>query len=156
MVHEPAEAAISYRGGNTFPLATPIIEDHVALVAPSVSQVTLEPGIGADVILEFREPSSGDATEFPFYSGYIVAIPQGGDAVPIRIPYAGVKGDISKLPILHTKSNPPFFKIFSKSAGQNITVGDGYNVRLGSYTPELCKCVGVVCMLFFFFSDHHR
>jgi len=139
------------------------------MINPSVSQVTLEPGIAVDVTLEFREPSTGDASEFPFYSGFILATPKDGDAVPIRIPYAGVKGDISKLPILDTKSNPPFFKIFSTKVAQNITVDDGYkinwetdqpfiHVRLGSYTPELCKCVVVACMLFFFLNkkDHHR
>lgn len=91
--HEAAESAISYRGGNTYPLASPILEGDEAVVSLSPSRVTVAAGQSATIKIEFKEPSTGQVSEFPFYSGYIVATAQGQDALLVRIPYAGVKGE---------------------------------------------------------------
>lgn len=91
--HEAAESAISYRGGNTFPLGSPILENDEAAVTFSLSQVTVAAGQSATITIQFQEPLTSQKSEFLFYSGYIVATPQGQDAIPVHIPYAGIKGN---------------------------------------------------------------
>ncbi|KAF8940137.1 peptidase S8/S53 domain-containing protein [Dissophora ornata] len=146
--HETAESAISYRGGNSYPLTAPIIENDKATVKFSQSKVTVRAGQSAKIKVQFKEPSTGKAAEFPFYSGYIVATPQGKNAVPVRIPYAGVKGDVAKVPILDTDYGVPLFAVSNKKTGAITTVEKGHKLdwavetpyiytRLGSHTPEL-------------------
>ncbi|KAK3811318.1 MAG: peptidase S8/S53 domain-containing protein, partial [Benniella sp.] len=105
--HEVAESAISYRGGNSYPLGTPILENDVAKVKFNKNTVSVGAGKTVKVTIQFKQPSTGKNEEFPFYSGYIVATPKGKDSVAVRIPYAGVKGDIGKVPILDTDSGLP-------------------------------------------------
>ncbi|KAF9353893.1 hypothetical protein BGX34_011306 [Mortierella sp. NVP85] len=146
--HEPAESAISYRGGNTSPFSTPLLEDDEATVTFSMSNVTVPAGQSVTVNVQFQEPSSGLASEFPFYSGYIVASPQVRDAAPLRLPYAGIKGDVSKVPMLDTDAGFPKFAVYSKETGETKPVEEGHRIdwnteqplvqtRLGSHTPEL-------------------
>ncbi|KAF9107976.1 hypothetical protein BGX27_008527 [Mortierella sp. AM989] len=146
--HEVAESAVSYRGGNSFPLSTPILENDKATVKFSQSKVTVKAGKSVKVKVQFKEPASGKATEFPFYSGYIVATPQGKTAIPVRIPYAGVKGDVAKVPILDTNYGVPVLFVSNKATGKVGTIEKGHKIdwaveqptivtRLGSHTPEL-------------------
>ncbi|KAK3811216.1 MAG: peptidase S8/S53 domain-containing protein [Benniella sp.] len=158
--HEPAESAISYRGGNTSPFGTPLLEDDEATVAFSMSNSPLQAGqpfkvaAGQSVTinLQFQEPSTGLASEFPFYSGYIVATPQIQDAAPLRLPYAGIKGDISQVPMLDTNAGFPKFAVFINATKEMKPVEAGHKIdwnteqplvqtRLGSHTPELSICL---------------
>ncbi|KAK3811218.1 MAG: peptidase S8/S53 domain-containing protein [Benniella sp.] len=144
--HEPAQSVISYRGGNTSPFTTPLLENDEATVTFSNTSVTVPAGKSVTISLQFQEPSTGLASEFPFYSGYIVATPR--DAVPVRLPYAGIKGDVSQVPMLDTKAGFPNFVIYNKNNQQTRNVTAGYKInwdvdepqirtRLGSHTPEL-------------------
>lgn len=148
--HEPAESAVSYRGGNTFPFPTPLLEGNDARVKFSSIQVTVPAGKTVPIKIEFQEPSTGQASDLPFYSGYIVATPQGKDAIPARIPYAGMKGDIANVPILDSGSSYPTFVIFNSQTNQTDLVEPGHKInwsieqpyiyaRLGSHTPDLSE-----------------
>lgn len=150
LTHEPAESAISYRGGNTSPFPTPLLEDDEAIVTFSSSKVTVRAGKSVSIKVRFQEPSTGLASEFPFYSGYIVATPRIHGAVPVRLPYAGIKGDLSKVPILDTDAGFPSLTIYNKTSGESKPAKKGYKInwdderpqihtRLGSHTPELCE-----------------
>ncbi|CAO3565776.1 unnamed protein product [Mortierella alpina] len=145
--HEAAESAVSYRNGNSFPLTEPIIENDKATVKFSQNKVTVRAGQTIKIKVQFKEPSTGKAEEFPFYSGYIVATPQGKNAVPVRIPYAGLKGDVAKVPISDTKFGVPLLMVNNKKTGKLTTIPKGYKIdwttetpvvfsRLGSHTPE--------------------
>ncbi|KAF9581252.1 hypothetical protein BGW38_001794 [Lunasporangiospora selenospora] len=146
--HEAAQSAISYRGGNTFPLGDPILAKDQATVKFSQDKVTVRAGQTAKVKIQFKEPKSGKAEEFPFYSGYIVATPNGKDSVPVRIPYGGIKGDISKVPIQDTDFGTPVLLVQNSKTGQSGPIPDGHKInwaveqpyiysRLGSHTPSL-------------------
>ncbi|KAI8345639.1 peptidase S8/S53 domain-containing protein [Mortierella sp. GBAus27b] len=146
--HEASECAISYRGGNTFPLVDPIIGNDKATVSFSQDSVTVLPGESVTIQVDFSEPTTGDPSEFPFYSGYIVATPQENDAISVRIPYVGVKGDVSKVPILDTDSGFPNLVARTRQSGATSPVEKGrlfdwsveepiINTRLGSHSPEL-------------------
>ncbi|KAF9352733.1 hypothetical protein BGX26_009482 [Mortierella sp. AD094] len=146
--HETTESAISYRGGNSYPLVAPILEADKATVTFSQNKVTVRAGQSVKVKVQFKEPATGKATEFPFYSGYIVATPQGKASVPVRIPYAGVKGDIAQVPILDTDYGVPVLFVSNKKTGKVGTIEKGHKIdwaveqpilvtRLGSHTPEL-------------------
>ncbi|KAG0371291.1 hypothetical protein BGZ54_007480 [Gamsiella multidivaricata] len=148
LTHETTESAISYRNGNSYPLLAPILENDKATVKFSQTKITIRAGKTAKVKVQFKEPSTGKASEFPFYSGYIVATPQGKDAVPVRIPYAGVKGDVSRVPILDTDYGVPLLVVLNKSTGKVGPIEKGHKLdwaaetpyiftRLGSHTPEL-------------------
>ncbi|KAG0205771.1 hypothetical protein BGX28_002694 [Mortierella sp. GBA30] len=145
--HETAESAISYRGGNSFPFLAPILENDKATVKFSQNKVTVRAGQTIKVKVQFKEPSTGKAEEFPFYSGYIVATPQGKDTVPVRIPYAGLKGDVSKVPISDTDFGVPVLLVNNKKTGKLAPIEKGHKLdwtveqpiiysRLGSHTPE--------------------
>ncbi|KAF9187924.1 hypothetical protein BGZ51_000944 [Haplosporangium sp. Z 767] len=144
--HEPTESAVSYRGGNSFPLLDPIIGNDKASVTFSSNKVTVRAGRTVNIKVQFKEPSTGKAEEFPFYSGYLVAT-QVKDAVPVRIPYAGVKGDVAKVPISDTDFGVPALFVADKKTGKLSTIEKGHKIdwateqphiisRLGSHTPE--------------------
>lgn len=150
-IHEAAESATSYNGGNTYPLTQPILGNDKATVEFSQTTIAVPAGHSATITIRFGEPSTGEASNFPFYSGFIVANPD-NNGVPVRIPYAGVKGDISKVPILDTDSGFPNFVIRNIKSDEIIPVEKGHkidwaveqpviNTRFGSHTPELCKYI---------------
>ncbi|KAF9949929.1 hypothetical protein BGZ65_006969, partial [Modicella reniformis] len=123
-------------------------ENDKATVKFSSTKVTVRAGKTTKVKIQFTEPSTGKTSEFPFYSGYIVATPQGKDAVPVRIPYAGVKGDIAQVPILDTDYGVPILVLHNKQTGKVGPAEKGQKInwaieqpyvfaRLGSHTPEL-------------------
>ncbi|KAF9204559.1 hypothetical protein CPC16_007136 [Podila verticillata] len=139
--HEAAESLVSYRGGNTFPLLTPVIQQDAAKVKFSASKVTIKPGQIGRVKVQFSEPSTGKAAEFPLYSGYIVATPNGKGAIPLRVPYAGIKGDVAKIPIMDTSIGAPIASANANeiAPGQKLTSADSVNfiLRLGSHSPDV-------------------
>ncbi|KAI1318450.1 hypothetical protein EDD11_006534 [Mortierella claussenii] len=146
--HEAAESAVSYRNGNSYPLLQPILEADKATVNFSLNKVSVRPGQSVKVKVQFKEPSTGKAAEFPFYSGYIVATPQGKDTVSVRIPYAGVKGDVAQVPILDTDFGVPLLAVLNTQTNKIAPIEDGHKldfaterpyvfIRLGSHTPEL-------------------
>ncbi|KAK3811256.1 MAG: hypothetical protein J3Q66DRAFT_414858 [Benniella sp.] len=120
--HESAESAVSYR-------------DNDAMVKFSSIQVTVPAGQTVPITIEFQEPSTGQASDSPFYSGYIVATPQGKDAIPVRIPYAGMKGDLAMVPILDTGSSYPTFVIFNRQTNQIDLVEPGHKINWGIEQP---------------------
>ncbi|KAF9436084.1 hypothetical protein BGZ76_004868 [Entomortierella beljakovae] len=145
--HEAAQSAVSYRG-NSFPLLTPIIGNDTATVTFSSTTISVRAGRTAKVNVQFTQPATGKAEEFPFYSGYIVATPQGSGAVPVRIPYAGIKGDVAKVPILDTDFGVPVALLRNKATGDITEIEKGHKIdwtketpyiftRIGSHTPEL-------------------
>ncbi|KAG0042212.1 hypothetical protein BGZ83_000753, partial [Gryganskiella cystojenkinii] len=145
--HEFAESVVHYRGGNTFPLAEPIIENDHASVKFSVNKIKIQPGKTGKVKVQFSVPKTGKDEEFPFYSGWVVATPlkvKGG--VSVRIPYAGVKGDIAKLPIEDKSVGAP--ALFLVKGGKVVDAEAGHKIdfttetpvilsRIGSHTPDL-------------------
>jgi hypothetical protein len=131
------------------------LEDDEAIVTFSMSNVTVRAGKSVKIKVQFQEPSTGRASEFPYYSGYIVATPRTQDASPARLPYAGIKGDISQVPILDTKSGFPSLTIYNSTSGESAPAKNGHKIdwnveqpqihtRLGSHTPELCKYTRMV------------
>lgn len=146
--HETTESAVSYRNGNSYPLGAPILANDKATVKFSTTKVSVRAGQTAKIKVQFTQPATGKAEEFPFYSGYIVATPQGKGAIPVRIPYAGVKGDVSKVPILDTDFGVPVAFVVNKATGKLGDIAPGQKIdwtketpyfftRLGSHTPEL-------------------
>ncbi|KAG0315972.1 hypothetical protein BG000_005028, partial [Podila horticola] len=146
--HEAAESVVSYRGGNTFPLQAPIIEKDAAKVTFSTTKVTIKAGQVAKVKVQFTEPATGKAEEFPLYSGYIVATPNGKGSIPVRVPYAGLKGDLSKVPIQDAEEGFPTLLITDLKSGKTSLPTKGKKInwtaesaflatRLGSHTPDL-------------------
>ncbi|KAF9327284.1 hypothetical protein BG006_009385 [Podila minutissima] len=146
--HEAAESVVSYRGGNTFPLLAPIIEKDAAKVTFSTTKVTIKAGQVAKVKVHFTEPATGKADEFPIYSGYIVATPNGKGSIPVRVPYAGLKGDLSKVPIQDADEGFPSLQVTDIKTGKSSFPAKGKKInwtaesaflatRLGSHTPDL-------------------
>ncbi|KAG0325811.1 hypothetical protein BG004_003101 [Podila humilis] len=141
LTHETAESLVSYRGGNTFPLLEPVVQADFAQVKFSATKVTLKPGQLGRVKISFALPKSGNAAEFPLYSGYIVATPSGKGGIPVRVPYAGVKGDVAKIPIMDTKFGIPLAIANGADIAkdQKLTAADRVQVaiRLGSHSPDV-------------------
>ncbi|KAF9362242.1 hypothetical protein BGX34_006543 [Mortierella sp. NVP85] len=124
------------------------MEQDEAVAAFPSSPATIAAGQSVNVTIQSQEPSTGQASDFSFYSGYIVATPRGQDVVPVRIPYAGMKGDFAQLPILDKDSGFPALLVCNLTADKAGLVKKGYKidkanggpyiyVRLGSHTPDL-------------------
>ncbi|KAI8346439.1 peptidase S8/S53 domain-containing protein [Mortierella sp. GBAus27b] len=143
--HVPADALNWYEKGQSFPSGDPKIEDDYATVKFSETKVKVRAGASVKITLTFQEPKKGDAARFPVYSGYVVATPDKGN-VPVSIPYTGVKGDISKVPIMDTDSKfPALAKVNKKGEFSKVDAGYTFNLatempviqtRIGSHTPD--------------------
>ncbi|KAG0332564.1 hypothetical protein BG004_001195 [Podila humilis] len=147
--HVPADALNSYPDTTkTWPLGTPIVEADYATVAFSSSKVKIPAGKSVKVTLKFKEPSAGNAAHFPIYSGYVIATPNTKGGVAVQVPYTGMKGSISKVPIADRDLGYPRFGI-SNSTDHLISdevSGDLVTdmktqfptilVRMGSHTPD--------------------
>ncbi|KAG0365102.1 hypothetical protein BGZ54_006867 [Gamsiella multidivaricata] len=120
MSHIPADALNSYPKGNTFPLPTPETEADYASVSFSQSKIQLPAGKSAIITLRFAEPKSGKANQFPLYSGYILATPASKDSVTVHVPYTGLKGDVSKVPMMDTDLKFPSLVALDVTSG-NMT-----------------------------------
>ncbi|KAG0089649.1 hypothetical protein BGZ93_009766 [Podila epicladia] len=118
---------------------------HEASIAEiSGNKVTVKAGQLTKAKIQFSQPATGKAEQFPFYSGYIIATPNGRDIVSVRIPYACVKGAIAKVPTVDSNLDFPVFQI---NSGQQPLVKDQQidfskdevylGIHLGSHTPDL-------------------
>ncbi|KAF9979452.1 hypothetical protein BGZ65_006547 [Modicella reniformis] len=144
--HVPADALNWYANGQSFPSGEPKIEDDYATVKFSQDKVKIPAGKSAKITLSFTEPKKGSATNFPIYSGYVVATPENGN-VAVQIPYTGLKGDVAKVAIMDTdKKFPALGKVDSKgklsAAPENLTFDLSkeklvVQTRIGSHTPNL-------------------
>ncbi|KAF9579504.1 hypothetical protein BGW38_004214, partial [Lunasporangiospora selenospora] len=143
--HIPADSLNSYPGKNSFPETTPIVEKHYASVSFSAKSIKIAAGKSAKITVNFKEPKTGEASQFPMYSGYIVATPQKGN-IAVNVPYIGIKGDISKVPIQDASEGFP--ALLAVKGGSVVEVPKGnftfdfkqYRplvvTRLGSHTPN--------------------
>ncbi|KAG0286091.1 hypothetical protein BGZ98_005209, partial [Dissophora globulifera] len=104
--HTPADALNSYPD-NTFPLSTPIVEADYATVKFSSTKVKIAAGKTVTVTLTFTEPKKGVSSQFPIYSGFVVATPSTKGGIPVHVPYTGMKGDVAKVPIMDRDENVP-------------------------------------------------
>ncbi|KAF9424140.1 hypothetical protein BGZ94_008106 [Podila epigama] len=105
--HIAADALNSYNANNSFPLVTPVIEADYATVTFSANKIKIPAGKAVKVTLSFKEPKKGKANEFPIYSGYVIATPKTKGGIPVHVPYAGMKGDVSKVPMQDTSLGFP-------------------------------------------------
>ncbi|KAF9363145.1 hypothetical protein BGX34_004764 [Mortierella sp. NVP85] len=142
--HVPADTLNSYPDQNIFPLPTPIIENHYATVVFSANEIEIPAGKTAKITLSFKEPKKGKASQFPIYSGFVVATPKSKNGVPVSVPYTGLKGDVSKVPILDKK----YIRVVVSDEKFNLSPINHTKfdfekqrptvlTRLGSHTPNL-------------------
>ncbi|KAG0257813.1 hypothetical protein BG011_003742 [Mortierella polycephala] len=146
--HIPADTLNSYPDNNTFPLPTPQIEDNYATVSFSQNEITIPAGNAAAITISFTEPTTGDAAHFPIYSGFIIATPKSKESVPVHVPYSGLKGDFSRVPIMDTDKGFPALVSLNVSNGAiekpegSVATFDANNTvpivvtRFGSHTPS--------------------
>ncbi|KAF8937423.1 hypothetical protein BGZ58_002731 [Dissophora ornata] len=145
--HVPADALNSYNASNSFPLGTPIIEADYATVKFSQGQVKIAAGKSAKITLQFKEPKKGIAKDFPLYSGFVVATPKTKNAIPVHVPYTGVKGDIRNVPIMDTDLGFPALQLVNATGALNDVPKDftfdlvnnkpAVLTRLGSHSPDV-------------------
>ncbi|KAF9980996.1 hypothetical protein BGZ75_007758 [Mortierella antarctica] len=148
--HVPADALNSYNANNTFPLGTPVIESDYATVSFSATKVKVPAGKTVKITLNFKEPKKGKASEFPIYSGYIIATPNSKGGIPVHVPYTGLKGDVSKVPMQDTVQGFPSLMaqqdwkvveipaktVFDLTDPENAELVPVIASRLGSHTPN--------------------
>ncbi|KAF9087725.1 hypothetical protein BGX29_000698 [Mortierella sp. GBA35] len=152
--HVPADTLNFYHvAGSVFPQGNPLVSKDQATVSFGSNQVQIAPGQSATVTLTFTEPATGDASQFPFYSGFVVATPSTAGAIAVHVPYTGMKGDVSKVPMMDTASGYPALSMTTNSAGKalvsiprgfvfdltrpNGTILPVIRTRLGSHSPDL-------------------
>ncbi|KAF9575160.1 hypothetical protein EC968_004096 [Mortierella alpina] len=142
--HVPADALNSYSEG-AYPSPDPKIEADYATVSFSQKSVKIPAGKSAKITLHFQEPKAGNAAQFPIYSGFVVATPQKGN-VAVHVPYTGLKGDVSKVPIMDTTKGFPA-ALLADAEGNLKDIPADYTfdlknnrpvfmTRLGSHTPD--------------------
>ncbi|KAF9110854.1 hypothetical protein BGX27_005818 [Mortierella sp. AM989] len=163
LTHIAADALNSYPNNNTFPLPTPQVHAYSATVNFTQTSVNVTAGQSINITIQFTEPSTGDASDFPLYSGYIIATPTlSKNSVAVHVPYTGMKGNISEVPIMDTDSKYPMIMSFDLNSGNltnlsNSTMSNNQTVsgnlttytfdftttrpvfqtRLGSHSPSL-------------------
>ncbi|KAF9423317.1 hypothetical protein BGZ76_003668, partial [Entomortierella beljakovae] len=109
--HVPADALRSYNSSYQYPFSTPVIEADYATVKFSSGQIKLKASQSAIVTLSFKEPKKGCASDWPMYSGWVVATPKSKGGVAVSVPYIGVKGDIRNVPMMDTTLGFPFLNL---------------------------------------------
>ncbi|KAF9407316.1 hypothetical protein BGZ76_006134, partial [Entomortierella beljakovae] len=134
-----------YSKGQSYPAAEPVIENNYASIKFSQNKVKIPAGKSATITLSFSEPKKSNASNFPIYSGYVVATPEKGN-VPVNVPYTGLKGDVSKVPIIDTDLGFPGLALRNSTDGINDIPKDFVfdlskdkpvvQTRLGSHTPS--------------------
>lgn len=142
--HVPADALNSYSEG-AYPSPDPKIEADYATVTFSQKSVKIPAGKSAKITLHFKEPTAGNAAQFPIYSGFVVATPQKGN-VAVHVPYTGLKGDVSKVPIMDTTKGFPAALLADAEGNLKDIPADFtfdlknnrpvFMTRLGSHTPD--------------------
>ncbi|KAF9199965.1 hypothetical protein BGZ59_003606, partial [Podila verticillata] len=137
LTHVPADALNSYPDPKkSWPLGTPLIEADYATVAFSQSKVKIPAGKSVKVTLSFKEPKAGKATAFPLYSGYVIATPSSKGGVAVSVPYTGIKGDISKVPIMDTDTGFPTMGYLNSTHDFN-EIPKGFTFDLKKDTPVI-------------------
>ncbi|KAF9582653.1 hypothetical protein BGW38_010926 [Lunasporangiospora selenospora] len=146
--HFPAEALNSYPTIKKFPLATPLSEKADAVAQFNPASVVVAAGQSAKVTVTFQEPAQGNPANFILYSGYVVATPATQGSSPAHVPYTGIKGDISQVPIMDTDNGfPALARLQGNGKGLLIPPTTVYNfdlrrelpivlTRPGSHTPD--------------------
>jgi len=144
--HIPADALNSYPKGNSWPKAVPIIEADSASVVFSQNTVKIPAGKSAKITLHFSEPKNGKASQFPIYSGFVVATPSSKGGVAVHVPYTGLKGDVSKVPIMDVDAKFPMFQAVNAAGNLTHVPKDltfdmktntpVFSTRFGSHTPS--------------------
>ncbi|KAK3826186.1 MAG: peptidase S8/S53 domain-containing protein [Linnemannia gamsii] len=151
--HIPADTLnFYYKASDPFPQGKPLTSKDQATVSFGSNQIQVAAGQSATVTLTFTEPASGDATQFPLYSGYVVATPATVGGIAVHVPYTGMKGDISKVPMMDTASGFPDLKMAISSSQSLVSIPRGMvfdltrpnvqavpviRMRLGSHSPDL-------------------
>ncbi|OAQ27343.1 subtilisin-like protein [Linnemannia elongata AG-77] len=141
-----------YVAGNPFPQGKPLVSKDQATVSFGSNQIQIAAGQSATVTLTFTEPSSGSASQFPLYSGFVVATPATAGAIAVQVPYTGMKGDVRQVPMMDTASGYPMLTMVSASGRSLVTIPRNavfdltrpnaatvpvVLTRLGSHTPDL-------------------
>ncbi|KAF9188153.1 hypothetical protein BGZ50_001521 [Haplosporangium sp. Z 11] len=146
--HIPADTLNSYPNNNTFPLPTPRIENNYATVSFSQKEINIPARNATTITVSFTEPATGDAAHFPIYSGFIIATPKSKESVPVHVPYSGLKGDFSRVPIMDTDQGFPALAALNVSSSaleqpkSNVVAFDTNHTvpvvltRFGSHTPS--------------------
>ncbi|KAF9366991.1 hypothetical protein CPC16_007171, partial [Podila verticillata] len=98
------------------------------------SKVKIPAGKSVKVTLSFKEPKAGKATAFPLYSGYVIATPSSKGGVAVSVPYTGIKGDISKVPIMDTDTGFPTMGYLNSTHDFN-EIPKGFTFDLKKDTP---------------------
>ncbi|KAF9920580.1 hypothetical protein FBU30_009570 [Linnemannia zychae] len=65
------------------------------------------------------ESTGGDATQFLFYYGFIVATPRQEGYSNLNVPFLGLKGDASKIPVYNTDAGYP---MVSKAIQEHLDI----------------------------------
>ncbi|KAG0050364.1 hypothetical protein BGZ83_004866 [Gryganskiella cystojenkinii] len=145
--HVPADALNSYKNGNSWPAAVPVIEADSASVVFSQDTVKIPAGKSAQITLHFSEPKAGKASQFPIYSGFAIATPSSKGGVAVHVPYTGLKGDVSKVPIMDVDLKFPKFEAVNLASGNLTALPKDltfdfkstlpvFTTRFGSHTPS--------------------
>ncbi|KAG0211482.1 hypothetical protein BGX28_007843 [Mortierella sp. GBA30] len=148
VTHQPAESLNLYEKNTTFPRNDPEVHTDFATVTFSQEKLKIAPGKSVKIQVALRAPASGDESEFPLYSGFIVITPSAKDGIRVQVPYTGLKGDVAKVPILDTNLGLPVLAMADENGNiKQVPEGDitydMYNrtpvivTRLGSHTPDL-------------------
>ncbi|KAI1315506.1 hypothetical protein EDD11_000687 [Mortierella claussenii] len=142
--HVPADTLNWYSEGKHYPATTPKIETNYATVKFSQNKVKIPAGKSAKITVSFSEPKNGDASQFPIYSGYVVATPEKSN-VAVHVPYTGLKGDVRNIPIMDTDLKFPTLKLKDSTGALKDVPSDFtfdlktskpvVQTRLGSHTP---------------------
>ncbi|KAG0276750.1 hypothetical protein BGZ95_007096 [Linnemannia exigua] len=151
--HIPADTLnFYYNASDPFPQGKPLISKDQATVSFGSNQIQVAAGQSTTVTLTFTEPASGDAAQFPLYSGYVVATPTTAGGVAVHVPYTGVKGDVSKVPMMDTLKGFPSLTMATSSSQSFVNIPRGMvfdltrpnvqavpvvRTRLGSHSPDL-------------------
>ncbi|KAK3840186.1 MAG: peptidase S8/S53 domain-containing protein [Linnemannia elongata] len=148
--HTPADALNSYYDGKGYPNPTIKFEEDFATVTFSQNKVKIPAGKSATITLNFAEPKNGDAKQFPIYSGYVIATPSTEGSPAVHIPYTGLKGDVSQVPMMDVQRGYPKLSQITDTGIVPAPAGKTWDFkkevavilyRLGSHTPDLSASV---------------
>ncbi|KAG0310638.1 hypothetical protein BGZ99_000256, partial [Dissophora globulifera] len=113
-----------------------------ATVGFSANPVDIAPGETITIALTFKMPKKGDATQWPIYSGYVIATPKTVGSVAVHVPYTGLKGDFSQIPIQDTDAAWPQLDVRDVN-GNLIPVAPGTQLDVSGPTIEYLPVIAV-------------
>jgi hypothetical protein len=117
----------------------------VAELSISPNVVTLQPGETAEITINITGISGNNKeSPFPIYGGYIQFIPEDQEMLkPIHVPYVGIKGSLSDLPIFDNRYPRILLndnvKTFEKQVGDKIITG--FVLDRSSHSPHYIDSV---------------